>query len=382
VSDYSEHDDQLLAELYADEPGEAAPVRRRRAGRRSHRGAVFAAGFVVVVIAALGVGFAGGLRALVHSLGGGAAADYSGSGTCCVDVVVHTGDTATAIGQTLQHDGVVASVAAFTSAATVNSRSGLIEPGVYRLHHHMQASIALAWLLRPSSLISFRVLVPPGFTEAETLYRIATVTKIPLAALQRAARQPAALGLPPACGGQLEGCLFPATYTVSPAATATEVLQQMVAAFQQAAGQVGLQTRAARLGLTPYQVLTIASILQHEARLPADFAKVARVILNRLHIGLPLQLNSTLEYALHIHQAFLTNAQTHIASRYNTYLHTGLPPTPIGNADLFALSAALHPAAGPWLYFVTINRAGTDMFTASFAQFQQWQAEAQRNFGQ
>src|SRR5262249_31707551 len=151
---------------------------------------------------------------------------------------------------TLANDGVVKSSSAFTSAADANPKSRSIQPGTYRLHHHMKASLALALLLKPSSLMSYTVPIPEGFTAADIVARIAADTPISAAALQPALQTPAALGLPSWANGHVEGFLFPATYQVVPGETATDVLKAMVTRFDQAVTQTDLATDAAKIGMS------------------------------------------------------------------------------------------------------------------------------------
>ena len=121
--------------------------------------------------------------------------------------------------------------------------------------------------------------------------------------------------------------------------------------------------------MTPYQVLTIASILQAEVA-PQDFAKVARVIMNRLDANMPLQLDSTVNYVLGIRESVLNEDQLATKSEYNTYLVEGLPPTPINSPGADAIDAALNPAKGDWTYFVTVDpQTQNTKFTNSYEKF-------------
>ena len=140
-----------------------------------------------------------------------------------------------------------------------------------------------------------------------------------------------------------------------------------------------LVQRAQALNRSPYEILTVASLLEAEVR-PADFTKVARVIYNRLDAGMPLQLDSTVAYATGADDLMLTQEQMDTASPYNTYLNTGLPPTPINSPGEAALDAALSPAQGPWLYFVTVNpKTGETKFAKGYQRFLRLKAELQAN---
>lgn len=335
----------------------------------------------VAVIGVLAVGgivfFRGvdGLRSLL-----GAPADYSGSGSGSVVVQVHDGDTLSQIGATLKHDGVVRSVGAFTKVASNNDKARLIGPGFYRLRHHMKASLALALLLDPRSLVASRVVVTEGMRMDAILLAIAKNTQIKLADLQQAAKDPASLGVPSwGRGHSLEGFLFPATYTFGPDTTAHQALATMVSRFDQEATAIDLAGVAAQHHRTPYDVLTLASIVQREGRLESDFPRIAEVFSNRLARGVPLGSDATLYYIKPLGYGLLTASDLRIDSPYNTRLHAGLPPTPIVSPGDRALRAALDPPTGPYLYFVTIDKAGHAAFATNINDFNKLVAESRRN---
>ena len=309
----------------------------------------------------------------------GGSADYSGPGSGSVTVQIQRGDTASDIGARLVSAGVVRSVGAFRDAARAEPKSTSIQPGYYKLKLKMKASAALALLLDPASRLRGRVTIPEGMSLTAILARIARDTEVKLADLKAAATKPALLGLPAYAHGGLEGYLFPATYDVEPGTTATEVLRTMVTRFVRAAADVDLENRARALGRTPGEVVIVASLLEKEAKLGEDYPKVARVVYNRLGKEMPLQLDSTVNYVLKQRTGHLSTSQTRIESPYNTYLHTGLPPTPIDSPGQVALEAALNPAAGDWIYFITIDKSGKAAFTSSYDEFLRLKQEAQRN---
>jgi UPF0755 protein len=309
----------------------------------------------------------------------GVGGDYSGEGTGSVTVVVHDGDSASTIGKTLASAGVVRSSSAFATAASENSRSRDIAPGTYRLHEHMQASLAVALMLKPSSLVSYRVTIPEGFTAAAIVARIAADTPITAASLQAALAAPASLGLPAYAGGHVEGFLFPATYDIAPGETATQLLSAMVTRYGQAAQQVGLASGAKRLGMSEYAVLTLASIVQREGLLITDYPKIAEVFINRIHAGMRLDSDATLYYILGPNHGPLTATDLALNSPYNTRLNVGLPPTPINSPGAAALEAVIHHANGPYFYFVTIDKAGHTAFAKTLTQFNKLAAESVAN---
>ncbi len=176
----------------------------------------------------------------------------------------------------------------------------------------------------------------------------------------------------------LEGFLFPATYEMYAAAPASRLVAAQLAAFEENFGAA--QARRARaLHVTPYQLLIVASMVEREALLASDRPKVAAVIYNRLRLGMPLGIDSTIRYALHDFSKPLTEAQLHIDSPYNTRTHHGLPPTPISNPGLAAIDAAAHPARVPYLYYVNgADGCGELVFSTGFAEFERHAAAYQQ----
>ena len=358
------------------------PPRTHRGDRPKyrHRRVAMAVVLIAVVGIIAGVGLAG--AGLIHRIQShfSSSSDYSGPGSGSVTVQVHAGDSLAAIGATLYKSGVVASVRAFTDAAEANSKSSTIGPGFYSLHKHMQASLAVSMLLDPSSLIQARITIPEGQRMRDIFARIVKNTDISLSALQNAAKDPSALGVPSwGRGHSLEGFLFPATYDFPPGTTAKQALSAMVTRFNQEAANLNLVAGAQQLGKTPYDVLTLASIVEREGRLDADFPKIAEVFYNRLRIGMSLGSDATLYYVLPDNNGPIRQSQLHLKSPYNTRDNAGLPPTPIASPGALALQAALHPAHGDYLYFVTVDKAGHAGFAKTDAEFQALVAESRRN---
>jgi UPF0755 protein len=173
-----------------------------------------------------------------------------------------------------------------------------------------------------------------------------------------------------------EGLLFPAQYTFASGTTATEAVQAMVDRFTQES--VAKLVLEGNKDFTPSQLLTIASIVQAEGDIK-DYPQVARVILNRLKIGMPLQLDSTVHFIKRVRgQIFLSTQSTLINSPYNTYKRYGLPPGPIGSPGVAAMSATLKPADGDWLFFITVA-PGDTRFTKSIDEFNTWKSLYEKN---
>ncbi len=244
----------------------------------------------LLVLAGLVVGIVFGGQWLYQKINP-VAADYTGSGSGEVDVRVESGDSLTAIARTLQGADVIASTGPFVDAASANPASASIQPGVYSMALQMSGQAALDRLLDPASRLFSRVTLPEGLRVDAALQRIADSSQIPLADLQAAAADPAALGLPAWANGMLEGHLFPATYDIEPGQTAVDVLTAIVARGEQTYDSLGIP-EADRL-----RVLTEASLVQAEAATTEDMSKVATVINNRIAIGMPLQFDTTVNYA-------------------------------------------------------------------------------------
>ena len=308
-------------------------------------------------------------------------ADYSGAGYGSALVQVKAGDTATSLAPELLNAGVIASDRAFVLAAEHSTSTQGLVPGFFRMHQHMQAALAYAMLLNPADVVQVTVTLPEGLRVTDILARLAAATKphIPLSAYQQALKNPA-LGLPSYANGNAEGSLFPQQYHIQPDATALTVLQQMVQTFNQQAATANLTQNAQRVRLSPAQAITVASLLQAEGGSVSDFPKIARVIYNRLAQGMKLQLDSTVLYGLHTYGILANPGQLQSDSPYNTYKFKGLPPGPIDSPGSAAIAAALHPASGNWLYFVTVDpKTKLTKFTSSYTQFQEFQQELRHN---
>ena len=305
--------------------------------------------------------------------------DYTGTGIGTVVVRVRQGDTARDIGVTLVADGVVRSTGAFTKVASDEARSRSVQPGFFRLRRQMSAASALQLLLDPAARLRSRVTIPEGTALAKVVDRIVAGTQVTRPELLAALSRSTALKLPAYAGGRPEGFLFPATYDVEPGTGAVAVLTLLTQRFGEEAASLDLEGGARALGVTPYDIVKVASLIEAETALDSDRAKVAGVIYNRLRKGMKLQLDSTVNYLRIEKVARLSLTDIQVDSPYNTYRHTGLPPTPISSPGGKALTAALHPASGDALFFITIDKAGHSLFTASYDEFLRAKAKAQRD---
>jgi peptidoglycan lytic transglycosylase G len=351
--------------------------------RRRNRGVLLALAFVVLLV----VGLSAWLIVpkvvdMIHP------PDYSGDGQGTVSVTIGQGDGASDIGDALHKAGVVKSVDAFVNAAGDNSDSQSIQPGTYVLHRHMSAKNALTLLLDPKSRSTAGDLViTEGATVFDVKARLAKVLGVgQQAAIDKALADPSSLGIPlgyrPATGDftSIEGFLYPATYTIDPKASPSAALQRMTSRFAEHDRSSGFAADAQKVGLTPYDALIIASIAQSEARFPDDMAKVARVILNRIAAKRPLQIDATSAYAAKVQGLDPTKIIfAEIDSPYNSYTHDGLPPTPISNPGAEAMTGAVHPTPGNWLYYVNKDSAGHLFFTNDETAFTQAVEKCRQN---
>jgi uncharacterized YceG family protein len=337
----------------------------RRTGRARRKRSPLAVLLSLLVLGGLVVGIVFGGQKLL-TLINPAARDYTGQGAGEVQVRIQNGDTLSDIGRTLVKADVVASVGPFVNAAEANKNSTGIQPGVYGMRQQMSGRAALDLLLDPKARLLSRVTLPEGLTVTRTLAKLSEQTGRSVDELTAAAADTASLGLPAYANGSLEGFLFPATYDVEPDTTPTDILRQMVARGIKAMNDLQIPEDQ-RL-----RVLTEASIVQAEAGSVEDMGKVATVLNNRLADGMPLQLDTTVNYANGKSGITTTPADRQNPSPYNTYLHPGLTPGPISNPGEEALRAVLNPTPGQWRYFVVVDPdTGETRFAVTGAEHQQ-----------
>ena len=320
--------------------------------------------FAVVAILVIAIG-----AIFVMRIGPSTAPDYPINTTLSaaseVIIDIPAGSSGSAIAVLLFDSEIIKSSEAFFRVAVGDKRSEKIAPGNHRLTKTISAQQALDQLLDPERIPNLikvyegswkseiaKSLVKYGFSTNEVSRALATA-KLPDGFRDS------------------EGLLFPAQYSFVKGTTASEAVQEMVDRFTQepAAKELLLGTQKFK----PSQLLTIASIIQAEGE-QKDFAKVSRVIYNRLKIGMPLQMDSTVHFVKKLRgEIFLSSQSTLINSPYNTYKKYGLPPGPICSPGADAISAALKPAVGDWLYFITVA-PGDTRFTKSLEEFNSWKA--------
>jgi UPF0755 protein len=333
-------------------------VRRRKRRRRRVAVPLIA---IVVILALGGAALVGG-RSLLGRFGN--TPDYPGSGTGQALVVVKPGDTASDIAATMLKQDVVKSEKAFANAAKDDARALGIQPGTYKLHKQMSGTAALTLILDPAARLLTRVTIPEGLSVAEVLKLVSQKTSLKLPDLQAAAKDTADLELPAYAKGKAEGFLFPDTYDVEPDTTAAGLLKSMVDEYRAKVEDSGLEQRAAAVNLTPYELVTVASLVEKETQQDAERGKVARVIYNRLDKSFFLGIDAAVLYGLGRSSGALSVADLAKNTPYNNRLRKGLPPTPIANPGLPSLQAAAKPAKGPWLFYVLdATHPGHHLFT-------------------
>jgi len=284
-----------------------------------------------------------------------------------VAITINAGDYGSAIASNLASHGVIKSASTFLKVLSKDPRGNSIAPGSHRIETHLPAVLALSELL-DTKRNHGAIAVTEGLTYSDI------VKLLKSAGISSSSSTPKPFLANPR--NSLEGQLFPATYFFAPGTSSNSALSSMVAKFHDLATSTGLL--AGYEQYSPYEVLTVASMAQIEGD-PTNFQKVARVIYNRLHMGMPLQLNSTVQYAANLRgQIALSRNATRFNSPFNTYIHVGLPPTPISNPGEAAISAALHPADGNWLYFITVKPHDT-RFTNDYQTFQSWVTQYNNN---
>lgn len=346
--------------------------RRARERKARTRRRIIGWSIALVVVAAIAIGAAWALPRVLDRFSG--PEDYAGPGTGEVIVQVQSGQNGSDVAATLVEQDVIASAEAFTDILVADP-SIQLHPGAYRLAQQMSAQGALDAILDPANRAELRVTVPEGYVLRQVFERLERDLGIPQADFTQAAGDLTQFDLPDDALS-LEGWLFPATYTFDDGVTAVQVLQAMIARQQQALDAAGVAVEERQ------RVLTFASLVQREARLPDDFGRVARVFQNRLDIGMRLQSDATVAYGTgNLHVVTTTREEREDATNpYNTYANDGLPVGPIGAPGDTAIQAALDPTPGDWLYFVTVNpETGETVFSATYeehnvavAQFQQW----------
>ncbi|MEU6540128.1 endolytic transglycosylase MltG [Streptomyces sp. NPDC047000] len=393
--DQGEHaffaDDPDEDDGYDDDPGADDPKgrkgrgkgegRNKREGKKKRRNGC--ACLVVVVVFGGGLGGVGYVGYHYYQNRFGAAPDYAGSGNGqLVTVVIDKGSFGSTIGQKLKEAGVVKSVDAFVTAQNKNPSGKTIQDGVYTLQKEMSAASAVELMLSPKS--KDNLVVAEGRRNAAVYALIDKRLKVPDGTTAGVAeKEYKSLGLPswalnqPDVKDPLEGFLYPSSYGVAKGQKPEAVLKSMVSRANDKYRAMGLEKKAEALGLDgPWQLLTVASLVQAEGKTHDDFRKMAEVVYNRLkptnhETNQLLQFDSTFNYLKG--QSNINISESEINSNkdpYNTYTRKGLPPGPISNPGDQALAAALDPTHDGWMYFVATDGQDKTEFARTNAEFE------------
>jgi UPF0755 protein len=328
------------------------------------------AGFIIFVLLLGGVAAyanKGLIRQAIEQLQGN---DFPGPGTGKVQITVKAGDSGESITNQLLKAGVIKNF--HTTYQLILDSNPTFYPGIFSLSLQMRSSDAISALTNPNSASLQRTTIKEGLRASVMFGVLAEATGLPKSEFDSLFTKPAEFGLS-ANLPNLEGYLFPATYTFAPGSSAKEILQTMVNRMQEEIHSFGIPANKV------HDVLTLASVIQKEARIKQDFYKVSRTFLNRIADGMHLQSDATVSYGVGGNTVSTSRADRANNNGYNTYLHPGLPLGPISAPGSVAIDAALHPADGKWLYFCTINlETGETVFSDTYAQHAKavamWQA--------
>ena len=331
----------------------------RSTGRRVRRRVALALALLVLVV------LAG--AAVIAVLASRELRPPEGAAAGTVDVAIPSGASLPAVARLLEDRGVVRNAEAFRWLARLRGDAGRIRAGYYRLPTDAGASDVLDQLVEGRTRLE-RIVIPEGLTVDEAAQAAAEQAGFPAEeylALARDSSFADSLGVP---GPTLEGYLFPETYLVDPDVDARELIELQVRTFRRTF-EPELARRAAEQGFDAREIVTLASIIEAEAKVPSERPLIASVYRNRLARGMLLEADPTVQYALGGHRERVLYEDLEVDSPYNTYRNPGLPPGPIGSPGRASLEAAVDPDSTPYLFFFWIgDSAGTHTFSTTHAE--------------
>jgi UPF0755 protein len=283
-----------------------------------------------------------------------------------VSIPVYSKSSARDIARTLKEKGVLRFTTPFRFLTKVTGADRHLKAGLYRFNARMSLWQVLSTLsMGKSALLTLKV--PEGFTADQIAQELQKMGESGVADFLQASQDAETLKALGITGPTAEGFLFPETYRVPLGADPSELVELMVRQFWDAVGK-DFEVRCAKVGMTPYRAVILASIVEKEAHDAEERPVIAGVLYNRLHQKMRLQVNATLNYILNTGHAWLTTKQINeTQTPYNTYLHRGLPPTPICNPGLASIRAVLEPAQVPYLYYVSAGD-GSHLFATTFEE--------------
>lgn len=381
-----------MTQVDKDTPTEPGRFRNRETGAWDRKEIFhYARGWVAVLVALVVVGgglWWGGSKVWETWMSFRTQDDYVGSGVEEVNVTIPRGSSMTSIGDLLVEADVIKSTDTFVTVAQRRpDDAAKVQAGTYTMMTQIPAADAFNRLIDPANLVRNMLQVPEGMRLSAELTYMAEKTGVPLEDFTAAAEDPGELGLPDWGKGNPEGFLFPDTYELPTEPTAVDILAMTTKQFSTVAADLDFEAKAkASPAGDPYSALIMASIVEREAMTDENRRKVARVFYNRLAEGMALQSDATVAYANDVTGRVTTTAEEReLDSPYNTYLPANagkLPPGPITSPARSALEAAVDPADGDWLFFVTVNLdTGETEFNTTYAEHQKsvekWQAWCQ-----
>lgn len=292
------------------------------------------------------------------------------------------------IGKILAREKVISNAFCFSLVAKFSGLGGQLKPGKYNLKKDM-SYLEVVKILSQDHLVPkkkyYKLTIPEGFTVGQVADRLGKNTPIDAEEFKnlvlsgdgfKVADYNFLKNIPI---GSLEGYLFPKTYEFSEDKTAKDVLKMMLFRFSEEFGKFDLN-RVQEKGFTVHEIITIASLIEKEVRVPEERELVSAVIYNRLQKRMPLEFCSTVQYILPERKASLSTEDLKIDSPYNTYIYRGLPPGPICNPGSASINAALNPASVDYLYFVLADSDGHHVFTSSYDEFLRVKKEAKKGW--
>lgn len=292
-----------------------------------------------------------------------------------IRVEVKTGMTATQVGQLLQEEGVIESSSAFVDLVKSRGSENKLHPGTYQFATGLALLEVVDQLEKGRGSTTFKLTIPEGLAAGQVAELLSEGGKIKGSSYLDLSGQPSKFVVPKIGDSAprvttLEGLLFPSTYFLLQGDGATELIGAQLAAFQKETASLPWD-KARALGVTQYQIVIVASLIEKEASIAEERAKVAEVIYNRLKQDMPLGIDATVRYTVGKWTGPLTSDDLKVDSPYNTRSVKGLPPGPIANPGVAALRAALEPGTGDYLYYVLTDTQGHHFFTASYEEFLQ-----------
>lgn len=285
-----------------------------------------------------------------------------------VQVSVPQGASFRAVADSLESAGVVSSARFFRWYATLGGRDRAIKAGTYALQPGQSWRVLLDALIEGRGLV-LTVTIPEGFDLRQITPRLARLLDVPEDSVRAAVRDSAWRAERNVPAATLEGYLFPDTYTFSAGTSARAAVRTMLERFD-AVWRPEWDARLTALGITRHEAVTMASLVEKEARVAEERPTIAAVYWNRVKIGMRLQADPTVQYALPEHVDRLLFVHLEVDSPYNTYRYDGLPPGPIASPGASSLEAALTPADVPYLFFVA-HPDGHHEFRRTFQEHQQ-----------